>query len=926
MGRSEAKGRSRDLFVARQSELDLLADAAARAAGGEAQFVLVSGPSGIGKSVLVAHAVRAMRGFLQLSVAADELDGLVGYAALGQLTPALARLGADAFPLLAAGPPAEATFLGVAAELVRMLGDLEPGRPVVLIIEDGHWLDSRSARAVQLAVRRLGIEQALVIVTTRGGSRPVDLAWSRLAAADGPGTRIDLGPLTVTEVGELARVVHGRPLPPTSAVRLHTHTGGHPLHARLLLEQLSWNRLVSITGPLPVPRSLADAVLARLATASAPARELVIAVSVLGGTPSLPLAAAVAGVDQGAAAADEAVSAGLLEEVEEAAGRGLALIHPLLAGAVMAGLSPSRRRAVHLTALRHVQGDGALRHRVAAAQGPDDELARALMSASIAHQEAGRPALAAAGFLAGADVTSDAVKAERRFLLGVALLLTAGDIVRANELGTRVRECDPSGDRDTVLAGLAIFSGRFDEAEQWLAAAARHAAGGQDPRLVAAVSLLGAILKVPLGTGGQVEAAEVLANPASPPDWRREARVLGAMAAASAGDLDGGFALVAHLPRAVSRVDPDDLPLLGLRGGLQFWAGREEAALRDLRAIEAGITDGASVQLFLPFSLALLAEAELAVGLWDDATAHAELAVTVADAEGRAIALPVVHSMAARALAEQGQWDQAAEHLAAGGFWREVMPSPANQVYLALGEATLARSQGRPQAVLAALEPLVANGIRFRRGYWQVLRAEALLAGGSVAAARALAGELAGVQPDRPAEPGLVGVDARLAYAQALLADGDGAQAGRIVTEVADQLPAGRPFPRARVDLVHASVLMAVGKAPAGLTVMQQALRGFTDLGAQPWVARCEEVLAGAGETSRAGWRRVEDTLTRREREVANLAATGLSNAELAAHLYVSRKAVEYHLTNVYAKLGISSRRQLPTRLDAARSRVARPS
>ncbi|MGF7236261.1 MAG: AAA family ATPase [Frankia sp.] len=913
------------MFVARQPELDLLTAAAARAAGGQAQFVLVSGPSGIGKSVLVAHAVRRLGDFLHLSVFAEEIDGLVGYAALGQLAPVLARRGADAFPLLAAGPPTEATFLGVAAELVRMLGDLERGRPVVFVLEDAHWLDGCSARAVQLAVRRLGIEQALVIVTTRGGSRPIDLTWSRLASVDGFGTQIQVAPLTAAEVGELARVVHGRPLPPTSAWRLHTRTGGHPLHVRLLLEQLDWNQLVSTTGPLPVPRSLADAVMARLATATAPARELVIAVSVLGGTPSLPLASAVAGVDEGATAADEAVSAGLLEEVEGAAGRGLTVTHPLLAGAVMEGLSPSRRRAVHLTALGHVQGEAALRHRVAAAQGPDDDLARALVAAAIAHQEGGRTALAAAAFLACAEVTSDAVKAERRFLRGVALLLTAGDIVRANELAERVRECAPSGDRDTVLAGLAIASGRFEEAAEWVAAAGRDPAA-REPRLAAGISLLGAILKVPFGAGGQAEAAEVLANPASPPNLLREARVLGAVACASAGDLDGGFALVAHLPRAVSRVAPGDLPLLGVRGGLQLWAGREDAALRDLRGVEAGITDGASVSVFLPFSLALLAEVELALGLWDDAIAHADLAVTVADAEGRALAMPVVRSVAGRVCAERGAFDQAADHLAASAFWRDVMPSPANRVYTALGDATLARAQGQPQAMLAALEPLAAAGIRFRRGAWQVLRAEALLANGQVAPARELAGELAGAVPGRPAAAGLAGLGARLAYAQALLADGDGRAAGRVVTDLAGEMLAGRPFHAARVDLVRATVLLAAGEAPSGVTVAQRALQGFTDLGAQPWMARCEQVLAGAGELGGAWWSRVEDTLTRREREVANLAAAGLSNAEIAAHLYVSRKAVEYHLTNVYAKLGISSRRELPTRLGAGRPRFDRPS
>ena len=67
------------------------------------------------------------------------------------------------------------------AELVRVLGDLDLGGPLALVVEDAHWLDTASSPALQFAVRRLSVERALLVVTTRGGGRPVDLAWTRLA-------------------------------------------------------------------------------------------------------------------------------------------------------------------------------------------------------------------------------------------------------------------------------------------------------------------------------------------------------------------------------------------------------------------------------------------------------------------------------------------------------------------------------------------------------------------------------------------------------------------------------------------------------------------------------------------------------------------------------------------------------------------------
>ena len=130
-------------------------------------------------------------------------------------------------------------------------------------------------------------------------------------------------------------------------------------------------------------------------------------------------------------------------------------------------------------------------------------------------------------------------------------------------------------------------------------------------------------------------------------------------------------------------------------------------------------------------------------------------------------------------------------------------------------------------------------------------------------------------------------------------------------------VPSTQAFLRSRVDLARGTLLLTSGPEGAGQAALQRAYTTFSALGARPWAERCQQILKQHGRTS--DWRYRPSELSERERQVAHLVASGLSNAETAARLYVSRKAVEFHLTNVYLKLGISSRRALASELAATR-------
>ncbi len=864
----------------------------------------------MGKTTLVAAALERMPEFRPVVIRADESESLVEYCVLSQLTATLPSRHVESLPLLSAGPPRGVPAVSVGAELVRVLGDLDLGGPLVFVVEDAHWLDRATAQALQFAVRRLGVEHALVVVTTRGGRRPVDVGWTRLAESPGLGHAVRLGPLTVPEVGELAELVRGRTLPPAAVARLRDETGGHPLHVRLVVEQSSWQELVSTTVRLAAPASLTDTVLTRLATLSGPAQDVVVAVAVLGGSASVAVTAAVSAVGALAAAVEEAVASGLLVERAVAGGRRLAFDHPLLAAAVVEGVGETRRRRFHLAASQVLRGDAALGHRLAVAAGPDDVLAADLEAAAYRLEAAGEVGMAAARMLAAAEASPGSEAAEQRLLLGVGLLLTAGDMMRATELAPQVRLCRASPRREVVLAFLAVHAGRFQEAGQLLRTAPHDARARGDARVEAAAHLTRLIVATAVGASGIEDADQVLANPAALPEWRRQALMLGPFSLGLAGRARDGLARLDATRVSATSLDQDQLPLVAARGALRLWNGEEEGALVDLRAVELAIRHGRFLAGFIPSALALLAEAELSCGSWDAAAADAGLALSVAEGEGASLALCRVHAVNARVHAERGDWSAAQSAVNASLRWDTAIPSAANRFYAATAGAYLARARGDPRAMLAALDAAVTGEITFRAGELRILRAEALMGLGRLDEADRLTATLTSAD-------GSIGWQARLIQAGVALARSDLPRARREIGTLLDAIPLSHPFLRARVQLARADLLSAGGDG-GGQAALRSAQAIFAGLGARPWEERCQQLLARRGERAARAMPVVR--LTERERQVAHLVAHGMMNAEVAARLYVSEKTVEFHLTNIYLKFGISSRRALTRRLAAAPS------
>lgn len=128
---------------------------------------------------------------------------------------------------------------------------------------------------------------------------------------------------------------------------------------------------------------------------------------------------------------------------------------------------------------------------------------------------------------------------------------------------------------------------------------------------------------------------------------------------------------------------------------------------------------------------------------------------------------------------------------------------------------------------------------------------------------------------------------------------------------MAEHARASHPVAQARAQLAYGEFLRRSGRRVDARTQLRTALDVFTEVGAQPWADRARQELRASGETARKRDPSTSLQLTPQEQQVASLVSRGHSNADVAAQLFLSRRTVEYHLSNAYQKLGVRSRGDL---------------
>jgi len=322
-------------FVGRDGELAVLEAAAAAARRGQPQVVLVEGEAGAGKSSLLARFAAGSAGTAALRASGDEAELLLPYGVVGQLTASAA--GAGGPPRLVATELSDAVDpLAVGADLVAWLDQVSRGHQMALVVvDDLHWADGPSARALLFAVRRLQADRVLVAVSARPGELArLGEGWLRFLAGDHRADRVRLSGLGPEELMALARAVGAGKLPRRAVSRLLEETGGNPLYCRAVLEEAAAGGADLGGGAVPVPRSLAGVVLARVGALSPGARRLAEAAAVLGRHCELGVAAALADLADPLPALAEAVAAGILAEEPGGAAAGIGFSHLLVQRAV----------------------------------------------------------------------------------------------------------------------------------------------------------------------------------------------------------------------------------------------------------------------------------------------------------------------------------------------------------------------------------------------------------------------------------------------------------------------------------------------------------------------------------------------------------------------------------------------------------------
>jgi DNA-binding NarL/FixJ family response regulator len=705
--------------------------------------------------------------------------------------------------------------------------------------------------------------------------------------------------------------------------RLREHTDGHPLYVKALLSELPLDTLNLHGGPLPAPRSFAATVLARLTNIGADAQSLVASAAVAGVRCQLALAGAVAGLADPGPALEEALGAELLALVPARVPEEISFPHPLLRAAVRDDLSPARRRALHLSWSEHTTGSDALAHRVAASHGSDDALAAELQATAEAEVEAGRLAAGVERLLWSSRIAESPAKKELGLLRAVECLLLAGDVPEANSRRDAVLQCSDSPRRSFTVAALTASVGLLPQAEATLRDVVARPDFGLYPELEGPVASALAVVYGFLAQASQAIqwAQRAMQAPGASPTVEVTARQALVLGLTMEGRGDEAIAGLEHL--SASRIDPApyEAELLATRGNAKVWWGDLVGATEDLGTVIRWSRAGAHVR-GLPNAYSALAQAEYHLGRWDEGLTHAEVAVPLAEDSDRTWDLPFVHAVAAHLHAGRGNWRAASEHVQSARRAAERAPLAICVYYACNAAANAAWVRTEWDDVLRALEPLYQHpgaGRALGMGHRipRLMHIEAMISTGRLEEA---AGALEQLET---ATTVVLGDVTRIEYwrlrgelerasersGQAQLAFARAAQAAAVVAS---------PFYGGLLKLSHGRFLHRTGDRREAIEALRTARRQFEELGATPFVGRCDAELAACGVRSRRQDGDDRWGLTAREELVARLVASGKSNREVAEELYLSTKAIEYHLSNVFAKVNVRSRHDLASRLNAS--------
>lgn len=882
-------------IVGRDAEVGILHGALEQAALGRPVLAVVEADAGMGKSALIEtflagcrHAVVVAR---QVVCAEPELGLPFGVAGL----------------ILQEGILPGRSSVEVGRRLLSWLGERQQhaGRGVVvLVVDDAQWMDRESAEVLQFVLRRLSADRVLCLIGQRPGPRHGGATFGAAPMGSTSTTVVHPGPLDPAAVTELAGRARGWWLHAEAAAQLTVRTGGVPLLVAAIIRGSP--EPGHLASGVDAPASVADVTRRLLHALDDPGRRLAEVAAVLGEPTEIAVLGGIADLADPTAALESATAGGLVALDSKG---WVVSAHSLLQDSIRETVPLTRRRELHARAVSWTSGDSKLNHRAAAADRPDPHLVADLVDGARGARRARNYGLSAEHRMRARSVCSDPGQRDRLLLEALLDRVDAQDLAGAQDLAPAATEAPPSELRSRALGLLDRERGRIGPARTWLRQALDLATDAADADAVTRAALASAVLHVRMGEGRA--AVEVLGQTATVDDPELSTDVLTtrAMGLWQTHALDEAVGLLENVP-----ISPGgtawEAEMVATRGMFALFGGRPAQSLADLDdAIRFSHLWRPSTNQSRIHGLRSLARYLL--GDWDgaavDAAAARALAPTNAEAWSAALALGSSVPMAAN----RGQFDDAGHFLARA---KDALPDWAPDVidhHVRAAEVVLAQARDDHHGVLAALAPVRAHGrwvIPTRVGH-ELLRAQiaALAALGRPAEAEADLRRYEAVVEEVPDSP----YPGRLHWLRGLVAEARGRPEPareHYAIELTDPRLAQTPFLLAQVLHTSGKLERLLGNRSDAVTRLLQARDIFARLEATPFLERCRTDLAACGLAQHAP---NPDGLTPRERDVAALVKHGYTNKEVASELFLTAKTVEFHLRNIYAKLGVTGRQQL---------------
>jgi DNA-binding CsgD family transcriptional regulator len=910
-------GSMRSTPLGRTFELTALSNLLDDVAEARATVTVVCGAAGQGKTVLVDWTVDAARarGFDVLRAAGVEFERGLAFGGLtAVLRPLLGRvdelteLQAQALRGALRLERADAPALAVYGATLAVLSDAAVDTPLLVAVDDAHWIDRASLEALVFAAHRCDADRVGFVFAQRT-TEPCLLDQTRFP-------RLELSDL---DRQSAVQVAAAEGVAPQVAERCWALTHGNPLALIEGVQRLSEAQRTGaapLPAVLPVDDRLLDEFRIRLAGLGAgPLRAL--GVAALASDDDLGVIAA-ALADLGGST-DDLVAAEQHQVVTLNQGR-VWWRHPLLRCATYESLDPEERRRLHGALSRATAGAGrddqAVWHLSESVTGPDDEVAAMLAGAAAAAYRRGALAAAAEAYEQAARLTTSAEQ-RPRYLLGAADVLWAtGDFLQVAGLLRPVidRTEDP-----LIRGDMAVILG---QAETWLAGAheATHrfeeharATAGVAPDRTAVLMLHAMVTRLmALDIDGAVTASAAAAEAA---ERTGDAAVLfGAYAARALATFfagGGSAAEVAIEPIGqLASASLDDKDDQGVAAIIQLCAFAhlvrgDGATAIDLLSQVIDHSDRSGMLARAVLARTIRAEALWRQGRWAESLAQMSHLMTMQQATSQLQFRAVASAVLTRVEAGLGHEEACRRHGTETLDMSVPVASDQLSAWALSGLGLLELGAGRHAAAAAHFDEVTALAGHVPEPgvlWWHGDAVEAYHRSGRATDAEDALDRLQQLAA-QTGRPWAVAAAHRSAAIVGQCDDPD----DELAAALAGFAAAGAPFEEARTLLARGELRIEDGDRRAGALDVARARTIFDRLGARAWSDRASR-LRGEASRVRAS---LDARLTPAELRVAMAVGHGLSNRAAADRLFISVKTVDYHLQGIYRKLGLRGRSQL---------------